>query len=270
MSQINRITNYINRYPNYSFAILNISPGILVKRIVQGGKTKFKVADEKNLIPKDHLNLFNICKKKYPILLKPTFEPDNEMFFLFISPYHAHIIEDYKEDLLLISLNKAIIPEDDYFSRNSLKRAIFSDNLADLEEEINYIIFILDGTRVVTSEIFYCDKYKEYIDALKQATFGNFLSFIKEEEITNEKNLISCLAKNGVPSLVQDKYLEFWKDYDDFHDLIDEIHLEIRRKEIELDALIEVRNKDPRTALIRYFHYDFERAREFLEEVKEL
>lgn len=266
---MDKINTFIKKYPNYHIQALNISYGILVKRIVYGNKVKFKVADEKNLIPKDHLDIFNICKKKYSILSKPTFEPNEEMFFLFISPYHAHIIQDYKEDLRLISLNKTFLPSSEYLTRYSLKSAEFSKNLNDLNEEFNYLIFITEGSKIIDSGIFYCDKYKEYIDAAKEATFGNFLNIVRAEEIKNEQNLISYLAKYGIPKLVQDKYLDFWKDYDEFLDIVDDIHLVLKRKEIEVEDLVSFKVKDPRSALIKLLQYDIRRAYDFLEELND-
>jgi hypothetical protein len=269
MDQLTKIKKFIQSYPNTEIAILNISSGILVKRIVQGNKVKFKVADEKNLIPKDHLNIFNICKKKYPVLLQPTFEHDNEMFFLFISPYHAHIIENYKEDLLFISFNKKEIPDKEYFEKYCLKQAVFTQNLINLDEGLNYLIFSLEKTKIISSEIFYCDQYKEYLDALKEATFGNFLTILREENIKNEKSFISYLAKNGIPELVQNKYLEFWKDYNHFLDIIDDICLELQRQEIDLNQFIEIKRKDVQSSLISYLKYDIEKAYGFLEELKD-
>jgi hypothetical protein len=261
-----KINNYIQRHTG-SFSIVNISPGILIRRIIQGDKAKFKVSDNKPFTTSDHLDLFNLCKKKYPQLLQSSFASDEELLFLFSSPYHADHITSYKEELNVISLSNTIATSE-YLIAHKLTQVPHT-TLEDIQEDRNYIVILSsDEGTILDSQTFHCDQYNNYLHALKEATFGNFLNIIRSEQISCENTLISYLAKTGIPIPIQDKYLEFLADYNKFMDIVDEICLIIKKRETSLDDYIDFSSsKDVSKSLIRYFKYDVIRAQDFLEEI---
>jgi hypothetical protein len=262
-NQASRIQNFLQSFDaSIDVHLLNISNGIIIRRFIQDDKVKFKSCDLE-LNPKDYLDIKNLVKKKYPQLLKTSFI-EEESLFLLVSPFYADIIESYKEELFLISIGD-IIPTEDF----KVKKVGFEEGLNKICDDLNYLVLISKDDKIVDKKIFYCDRYKEYLDALNNATFSQFLSFVRHEEIKDEKTLISCLAKEGIPRQIQDKYLDFWYDYNQFLDIIDELCLEIERQKIDyIEGLEDVSSKKLKKSLIKFLKYDVDRALDLLDDLR--
>ena len=261
-NQALRIQNFLKDFDsNINVFILNISTGILIKRIIQDNKVKFKSYDI-DLTPKDYLDIRNLVKKRHPFLLQSNFYQE-ESLFLLTSPFYADVIKHYKEEIYLISVG-------DTLGSNNLKLnpVEFEEGLNKVQDDFNYFIIITKNNKIIDQKIFYCDRYREYVDALNNATFSRFLNLVKGEGIKDEKTLISCLIKEGIPKKIQEKYLDFWYKYNEFLDIIDELCYEIERHKIDhVEELKNINLKQLKTSLIKLLKYDIDKALSLLEEI---
>lgn len=267
-SSCNRIKDYISGTNQYK--IINISHGILITRYVLEEKIKFKSLDLK-LLPKDFLNIKNTIRKKYPLILNKNLEPEKSLEFLFVSPFFADKAKSYKEELYLICIDD-VIPEGERLKSLDI---LFPEItcLENLEEDMSYLVLKLGkNNKIIDKKVFYCERYQNYLTALKNTSFSHFLSIVKTERITDSNTLISCLAKEGIPAKVQEKYLEYWQEYDYFLDIINDLCYEIERKRA-FDISILKNLKNPRglnNFLIKELNYDSDRAKNLLSKIRNI
>ena len=263
-SQVSRIQKFLQGFnQDINVHLLNISPGVLIRRYVQDNKVKFKSYDI-SLLPKDYLEIKNLVKKRLPSLLNATYL-EEEALFLLVSPFYADLIKDYKEEMFLISIGDSLPAT----ISPKLKLVSFEEGLNKINDDLNYLVLITENGKILDKKVFYCDRYKEHTDALNNATFSQFLSLIKTEEIKDETTLISCLIKEGIPLKAQEKYLDFWYEYNEFLNIIDELCYEIERQKIDfIEGLENINPKHLKNSLIKHLRYNVAQALELLDSIK--
>lgn len=257
------MTNLISKINSFckekSLKLIDISSGIIITRKVLNNKPKF--LSDNNLSPKHHLDLQKFLKKKYPSLLDTSFYKDQELTFLYASPTHAYKANSYKEELYLISIDNYFIQTVDCFLPAKTLNGTYE---LDFSEESNYLVITYNNSREITNQkIFYCDDYIMLKEANEEATFGNFLQLLKDEDINNESLLISYLAKMGIPLEVQNKYLEFWDYRNQYLNCIDDLVYKGQRNQKIFNTIfpdIYLDDRQVNLKLAKYFKYDLEKV----------
>ena len=261
MYVVDKILKLLKDYADSDIFVYDISSGVFLKRFICDKKVKFKTDENIQLPPKDFLNIKNIIRKKVPILLDSEIGSDKEMILFLASPFYAYRVGSYKEEIFLLD------PQDLIETDNKVKLAeLINEN--DLNDDSNYMVIVKKGDKIVYQQLFYCDKFLEYQNALNNASFSHFLDIIYQEDINNEKTLISCLAKNGIPPKIQDQYLDYWYDYNEFHNIVNDICLEIERHKEKPVFLQYSKGKSLKKSVISYLKYDISKANELLESLQ--